>query len=97
MPYRSVTRSALEEQLAAIDADPSVAAALRAWVRAIVIGDDIELDRQVEPLILAAVEKLDLASANAALRADRARPLAALGAHNGPTMRTGPRPPALKP
>lgn len=78
MPYRFVTRSALEEQLAAVDADPSAAAALRAWVREVVIGDDIELDSQVEPLILAAVEKLDLASANDTDLVEVARQLHAL-------------------
>src|SRR6266487_3164240 len=78
MPYRFVNRSALEKQLAAVDADPSAAAALRAWVRDVVIGDDIELDSQVEPLILAAVERLDLASANDTDLIEVARQLHAL-------------------
>jgi len=78
MPYRYVTRSALEEQLAAVDANPSAAAALRAWVRDVVIGDDVELDIHVESLILAAVEKLDLASANDGDLTEVARELRAL-------------------
>jgi len=78
MPYRFVTRAALEEQLAAVDADPSAAAALRAWVRDVVIGDDVEVESKVEPLILGALEKLDLASVNDGDLTEVARELHAL-------------------
>lgn len=78
MPYRYVTRSVLEEQLAAVDADPSAIAGLRAWVRDVVIGDDVELEGQVEALVLAVVEKLDMASANDGDLTEVARELHAL-------------------
>jgi len=68
----------LEQQLAAVDADPTSVTALRAWVRDILIGDDVEMDAQVEPLILAVVERLDLASGNDTELIEVARQLHAL-------------------
>ena len=78
MSYRFVTRWALQEQLAAVDADPSAAAALRAWVRDVIIGDDVEVDTQSQPLILAAVQRLDLASVSDTDLVEAARQLHAL-------------------
>lgn len=78
MSSRYVTRMALEEQLAAVDSDPQAVAALRAWIRDVLVGDDVELDGPVEPLILAVVEKLDLASRNDADLREVARDLGRL-------------------
>jgi hypothetical protein len=78
MAYRFVTRSVLEEQLAAVVSDPSAASALRAWIREMVIGDDVEFDNKCESVILAAVEKLDLASSSDSDLIETARQLHAL-------------------